>query len=175
MASEPAIEPLPTPNFEPGREGHSPRAIVVHTTAGTWDGTVAWFADPSSGVSSHYLVGLDGRVAAFVAEGDTARHAGRVSEPTARIIRESDLNPNSFTIGIEFEDGGLPLDARRPPAQYDAGARLIASAAMTWGIHIDREHVIGHREVYSRKECPGNLDVGRLVAEAAALAASLRS
>ena len=38
----------------------------------------------ASGVSAHYLVGLDGRVAQFVDEADTARHAGASPSPTRR-------------------------------------------------------------------------------------------
>jgi N-acetylmuramoyl-L-alanine amidase len=163
------VEHHPTPNSLPGREGRSPAAIVIHTTDGSWDAALAWFARPESGVSAHYVVGLDGRVAQLVDEADTARHAGRVLDPVARVVRESDADPNTFTIGIEFEDAGNPLGAVRPGAQYDAGARLIAEACRRWGIPLDREHVIGHREIYAAKECPGNLDLDRIVAEAAAI------
>jgi len=165
------FEQHPTPNFVPGRDGHTPHAIVVHTTVGSWAGTLDWFRRPESRVSAHYLVGLDGCVARLVAEEDTARHAGRVLEPTARLIRDSDVNPNLITVGIEFEDGGKPLDAVRPAAQYDSGAALIAAIAARWEIPLDRDHVIAHHEIFAAKECPGNLDVERLVAEARALLA----
>lgn len=161
MASEPPIEPLATPNFEPGREGHDPRAIVVHTTAGTYDGTVGWFATSESGVSAHYLVGLDGRVGQFVGEGDTALHAGRVRNPTAGFLE--DASPNLYTVGIEFEDGGDAQGVARPDDQYAAGASLIAAIAGRWEIPLDREHVVGHSEIFADKSCPGNLDVERLI------------
>jgi N-acetylmuramoyl-L-alanine amidase len=94
---------------------------VVHTTAGTFASTAAWFADPESGVSAHYLVALDGRVAQFVDERDVARHAGRVLRPTASIAEGGDdLNP--ITIGIELEDGGDAEHVERPDAQYAAAA-----------------------------------------------------
>lgn len=167
MAARPvALEHHPTPNYVQGREGEAPRAIVLHTTVGTWEGALDWFARPDSGVSAHYVVGLYGRVAQLVDEGDTARHAGRVLDATARLVRESDVNPNLFTIGIEFEDGGRPFDVERPAAQYAAGARLVAAACARWGIPLDRDHVIGHREIYAAKECPGNLETDRVVSEA---------
>jgi N-acetylmuramoyl-L-alanine amidase len=171
-ASEPLLERHPTPNSIPGREGHRPLAVVVHTNVGSWRGTLDWFSRPESEASAHYLVGLDGRVAQLVDEGDTARHAGRVLDPTAAIVRERDVNPNLFTVGIEFEDAGRPFDVERPLAQYDAGARIVAGICARWSIPIDRDHVIGHREVFAAKECPGNLDVDRLVAEARAVAAA---
>jgi N-acetylmuramoyl-L-alanine amidase len=99
-----------------------------------------------------------------VDEQDTARHAGRVREPTASLV--TDENPNMYTVGIEFEDGGEPEQVRRPDAQYAAGGRLITAVARRWGIPLDREHVIGHREVFSAKSCPGNLDIERLIEEA---------
>jgi N-acetyl-anhydromuramyl-L-alanine amidase AmpD len=158
-----------TPNFELGREGEQPRLIVLHTTVGSWSGAVDWFGRAESRVSSHYLVGLDGRIAQFVDEGDTARHAGKVREPSAELVIELGGNPNLYSIGIEFEDGGRPHDAERPAAQYASGAQLVAAAAARWDIPLDRRHIVGHREITTAKECPGNLDVERVVAEAAAL------
>jgi N-acetylmuramoyl-L-alanine amidase len=165
------IEWHPSPNFERGRGGETPCAIVVHTTAGGWDGALDWFSRPESGVSAHYLVGLDGRVVQLVDEGDTARHCGRVRDPVAPIVSDSQANPNRFTIGIEFEDEGQPLDVLRPDAQYEAGAALIADACARWDIPVDRGHVIGHREIFAAKDCPGNLDVERLVAGARPISA----
>jgi N-acetyl-anhydromuramyl-L-alanine amidase AmpD len=136
----------------------------VHTTIGSYESAASWFAHPGSGVSAHYLVALDGRIAQFVDEGDTARHAGKVLGATASLV--TDENPNLYTVGIEFEDGGEPETVRRPDEQYAAGARLIAAVAGRWQIPLDREHVIGHREVFSAKGCPGNLDIDRLIGEA---------
>jgi N-acetylmuramoyl-L-alanine amidase len=161
------IERHVTPNFETGRSGERPRAIVLHTNVGTFGSTVAWFADRRSGVSSHYLIGLDGRIGQFVDEADTARHCGRVLEPTAAFLTEA--NPNLYTVGIEFEDGGDPLGAERSAAQYDTGAALIASIARRWETPLDREHVVGHREIFAAKECPGNLDLDRLIHRAGEL------
>jgi glycosyltransferase involved in cell wall biosynthesis len=151
--------------MERGRGGDRPRAIVLHTTAGSFAGTDTWFADPDSNVSAHFVVALDGRVAQFVDERDTARHAGRVRAPTASLaVGEQDVN--RFTIGIEFEDGGDPAGVTRPDAQYEAGGWLIADLATRWGIPLDRDHVMAHREVFAAKSCPGNLDLERLLTEA---------
>src|SRR4051812_4397756 len=106
----PPIEPRASPNFIAGRAGERPRAIVLHTTDGPFTAAARWFERADSGVSAHYLVGLDGRVARFVDEADTARHAGRVRDPTAALAADADpeYGVNRFTIGIEFEDGGKP-------------------------------------------------------------------
>jgi glycosyltransferase involved in cell wall biosynthesis len=161
------IQQRRSPNFGKGRGGWAPRAVVVHTTDGSFEAAASWFEQPESGVSAHYLVGLDGRVAQFVREADIARHAGRILRPQAAIAADSERDGvNPFTIGIEFEDAGDPMDVRRPAAQYDAGARLLAEICSRWDIPLDREHVIGHRELFAAKECPGNLDLQRLVSEA---------
>jgi peptidoglycan/xylan/chitin deacetylase (PgdA/CDA1 family) len=159
------IERGHTSNIEHGRKGHVPRAIVVHTNVGTLGSTIHWFATAESGVSAHYLVGLNGRVVQFVDESDVAKHAGRVHQPSSLLVSEE--NPNLYTIGVEFEDGGDPESVDRPSLQYRAGSALIRAIAERWSIPLDREHVIGHREIYARKTCPGNLDVERLLREAA--------
>lgn len=143
---------------------------MLHTTAGTWAGTLAWFSRKASGVSAHYVVGLDGRVAQLVDDADTAWHAGRILRPTASLVATRAASPNLYTIGIEFEDGGDPWGPR-PDDQYSIGARLLHHAAQRWAIPLDREHVFGHREVFAAKDCPGGLDVDRLVRDAGMLSA----
>ena len=39
-APEPLLERHSTPNSIPGREGHRPLAVVVHTNVGSWGGTL---------------------------------------------------------------------------------------------------------------------------------------
>jgi N-acetylmuramoyl-L-alanine amidase len=154
-----------TPNYSPGRMGHSPRGIVIHTTVGSFSSAIEWFANPNSGVSAHYLVALDGLVAQLVDEEDTARHAGRISGPTTSLVKTG-IDPNLDTIGIEFVDNGNPHGIHRPDEQYGAGAELIRRIALRWRIPLDRAHVVGHREIFDRKTCPGNVDVERLIREA---------
>jgi N-acetyl-anhydromuramyl-L-alanine amidase AmpD len=158
------IERRQTPNYTPGREGHAPRGIVIHTTDGPLIDTLKWFANPRSRVSAHYVVAWGGRVYQLVEETDTARHAGRVAEPTTPLV--TDENPNLYTIGIEFEDRGKPRSGKRPARQYRAGARLVRAIADRWGIPLDRDHVVGHREIRGNKDCPGDLDVERLIRRA---------
>jgi N-acetylmuramoyl-L-alanine amidase len=156
------VIPARTPHYEHGRNGRRPEAVVVHTNVGGFESTLAWFADSRSRVSAHYLVGLDGRVASFVPEEDTARHAGRVLRPTAALAARWP-DPNRTTIGVEFEDGGDPYGVERTAEQYEAGARLLGAIAGRWEIPLDRTHVLAHRELFAAKDCPGNLDVDLLV------------
>ena len=154
----------PTPHYSEGRAGERPLGVVLHTNVGSFESTVTWFARADSRVSAHYLVALDGRVAQFVDEADTARHAGRVHAPTTPLADHAD--PNLVTIGLEFEDGGDPEGVARTDVQYARGAELVAAIAERWGIPVTREYVVGHREIYAHKSCPGNLDIDRIVAAA---------
>ena len=158
------MERFHTPHVIPARDGHRPIAVVVHTVVGSFDSCLRWFAAPQSGVSTHYVVGLDGRLAQLVDEADGARHCTGLSGALPPLF--GDVHPALLSVGIEFEDGGDPAGVERTAIQYGVGAALIAGIAERWEIPLDREHVVGHRELGAKRSCPGNLDVDRLVREA---------
>lgn len=138
-------------NFSTGRNGYKPEAIVIHIMDGTLSGTDSWFGDTTSQVSAHYGIGKNGEVHQYVQEADTAWHAGRVDSPTWSQIKQS-VNPNLYTIGIEHE--GKSNDVW-PEAQKQASVALIRDICQRWGIPIDRDHIIGHYQIFSRKpNCP---------------------
>jgi N-acetylmuramoyl-L-alanine amidase len=142
-----------------GRKGFRPEAVVVHIMEGTLAGTDSWFNDPRSKVSTHYGIGRNGQIHQYVGESDTAFHVGRRSNPTWKRIKSA--NPNLYTIGIEHEG---KANSEWPDAMYQASAALIRDVCTRWSIPIDRDHVIGHREIYDRKSCPGHVvDLDRLV------------
>jgi len=163
------VERRSSPNSTPGRGGQRTRGVVLHTSVGSAAGTLGWFARPESGVSAHFVVGLDGALFSVVAEEDTARHAGRPHQPTAWFLHDG-VDPNEVTIGIEFVDDGDPQGVRRPDAQYTTGAELLWVLGLRWSIPLDRDHVVGHREIDSTQSCPGNLDIDRLLRHATDLA-----
>ena len=155
-----AIEWKGSPNRTRGRHGSHPEAIVVHIMEGTLRGTDEWFANPESNVSAHYGIGQDGGIHQYVAEGDTAWHAGRVERPTWDLLKEG-VNPNRYTIGIEHEGHA---DTPWSEEMYRTSAALIRDVANRWSIPIDRDHVVGHREIFAAKTCPGHqVDLERLV------------
>ena len=144
-------------NFFKGRRGKTPIAIVVHIMDGSLRGTDEWFNNPRSRVSAHYGIGKSGEVHQYVAETDTAYHAGTVDHPNWPLMQEGGLlgpavNPNYYTIGIEHE--GFAND-EWPPAQVAASAELIAEVATRWGIVRDANHVIPHHAIRASKTCAG--------------------
>jgi N-acetylmuramoyl-L-alanine amidase-like protein len=148
---------MPSPNFWPGRKGHSmavaPSYIVLHTTVGTKEAAAARFLDPNSQVSAHYIVGLDGSVTQMVSEANAAWHAGTEAM-------------NLDSIGIEHEDGG-DFNGPRPDALYAASAALVRAIVGRYpgALAIDTQHVIPHRQVVATA-CPDALDVARIIRQA---------
>ncbi len=141
-----------SPNFTNKRGQYKPEIVVIHIMAGSLAGTVAWFKNPASQVSSHYGVGLNGEVVQFVKEEDTAWANGRVNNPTSKIVKEKGGNPNNYSISIEHEGYDL---SKAPQSQIDASKELIKDICERNGIPLDRDHVIGHYEIYSLKpNCP---------------------
>ena len=142
-----------SPNFWVGRKGYRPEAIVIHIMDGTLVGTDSWFANHTSQVSAHYGIGKSGEVHQYVQENDTAWHAGRVDAPVWKLIRPN-LNPNLYTIGIEHE--GRPNDHWTEEMKR-VSANLIREICQRWQIPIDRNRIVGHFEIFSKKpNCPAS-------------------
>lgn len=139
----------PSPNYG-DRKGFKPFAVVVHIMDGTLAGTDSWFASTDSQVSSHYGIGKNGEIHQYVQESSAAWANGRVNNPTWKLIRSE--NPNLYTISIEHE--GKSTDVW-PEAQKQASAGLIREICTRFSIPMDREHIIGHYEIFSTKpNCP---------------------
>ncbi len=164
-------------NFSSGRAGHEPKAIVIHvTTASTAQSTLAWFANPASEVSAHYLVDKDGsKIWQMVKEEDTAWHAGTYLQQRLDLNKHRpeltwvspSISTNLVTVGIEHV--GLEHDPWSD-ALYQSSAKLVAEIAARWHIPLDRAHVVGHREIFPpHAGCPGTCELDRLVAMAKAI------
>lgn len=136
--------PAATGNFLPSSGVRTIDKVVIHITDGgaNINGTIRWFQDPTAQVSSHYVVGQDGEVVQMVANNDVAYHA---------------RGANSSSIGIEHvanTRGLVPTEA-----QYCASAALVRWLCETYGVPMDRQHILGHREaVTTSKTCPGDWD-----------------
>lgn len=101
-----------TDNFS-SRNGAEVTSITLHTAQGTYAGTIAWFNNCSSHVSTHYVIrSFDGQITQMVAESDKAWHVN---------------TENYYTIGYEHE--GYIDD----PAWYTAEMYL-ASANLSYDI-----------------------------------------
>lgn len=115
--------------------------VVVHITDGgsNINGTIGWFQNPVNAdgtprkVSAHYVVGRDGEVVQMVEHANVAWHAS---------------SANGDSIGIEHCANTRGLNPT--PAQYSGSASLVRWLCDTYGIPVDREHVLGHSEADPR-------------------------
>lgn len=129
-------------NFNTGRKRRIDM-IVLHVMEGGFLPTANWFRMPEARASAHYGISVDGDVARYVRDSDTAWHAG---------------NPevNARSIGIELEghiaDGP---DIFTDPMML-ALHTLCEGLCEHFGITKDRQHIIGHNEVPDPRH-PGQL------------------
>lgn len=107
ISLKPTMEWIGSPNFVAGRGGRLPRAVVIHTMAGSLAGSDSWFDNPASWVSAHFGVGLDGTIHQYVATQDTA-WANGVLEAGNRWPSTTGVNPNQESLSIETEDRNDP-------------------------------------------------------------------
>ena len=157
-----------SPNFNPRSPVKSGvDVIVLHSTCtatNDTDETVRLFQSPASQVSSHYVVGKNGRVVQMVSESDRAWHAG-----DCRWLGRTDVN--SCSIGIEMVHQDQNPADDWPDAQLEAVARLILDIRARH--RVPNDHVIFHSECAwppGRKTDPRNFDRPRLLRRVAELA-----
>ena len=127
-------------NFS-SRSGQGIDAIVVHyTTSRNVDGSIAWFCNPESRVSAHYIVGRDGKIFQLVKDSDKAWHCYRF---------------NTTSIGIEHV---AAQGDKLTPKQEKATIQLIRWLCAEYKISTER--IIGHRwnpQDPNATACPGEL------------------
>lgn len=137
-----------SPNYTTGRQGVNIDRIYIHWMVGTLASTDAVFQNTSIGTSAHYGI-ENGNVHQYVAEQNTAYHAGTWSE-------------NLRSIGIEHS-AAPGRDAT--PQTLETSAQLIADICRRRGIPCDRAHIRKHSENIAT-QCPGTIPIDWLVARA---------
>lgn len=126
-----------SPNHGARPPGATIDLLVIHGTAGTDEGDLAWCRDRRSGVSYHYLILRDGTTHRLVAEERRAWHAG-VSEWQGR----ANVNDYSIGVGLSNRGPGEPYTE----AQYTTLAKLTRDI-MDRRPEITSERIVGHADV----------------------------
>jgi hypothetical protein len=128
--------------------------VVLHATAGGLAGTLAWFENPNSGVSAHYVVAKNGKVFQMVEERRKAHHAG-ASDFQGR----EDFN--RFSVGIEIVNQNDGLDPY-PPDQFEAMVNLVDYLVEKYAIQ--RQWIVTHADISTAgKTDPRGFPVHELV------------
>ncbi|HLS93926.1 MAG TPA: N-acetylmuramoyl-L-alanine amidase [Sphingobacterium sp.] len=113
-----------------------PNYVMIHHTAqNSLDQTVRTFHNAKAGVSSHYVIGRDGKVVQMVNDLYRGHHAG-----LGKWGNDTDLNSSS--IGIELDNNGTTDPW--PDAQIDALVALLRYLKDTY--KIPQANFIGHMD-----------------------------
>ena len=172
----PAVRRWRSSNCWLGRPYGPPIAFVLHSETGGESGTVAEFLNSSSQWSSHYMVGLDGKLDCYVDPGDRAWSNG-VLEPgnlwasvAAECGVDPALNPNHITVSCETEDLGEPS---HEVTERQFSGVLFAAREAKLRYPASLRYLVRHSDIspQSRTSCPGDRWVrsGRFQALADAL------
>lgn len=159
-----AITPTQTsPTFQQSARGYVVDHIVLHHCATTdFDGVVSMMTSGSRQVSANYVV-KDNRVAAVVPE-----------NMRSWSLSSALWDGRSITFEIANESVGEPWPVSA--TSHETVARMVADIATRYGIPINRDRILGHREVYTRFDasyataCPGGLNLDAIVARAQQIA-----
>ena len=128
--------------------------VVLHATAGSLAGTLAWFANPDSNVSSHYVMAKNGDVYQMVEEKDMAHHAGSSSF-------QGRTNFNTFSIGIEIVNLNDSADPY-PPEQFESMVDLTLYLVRKY--NVQQQWIVTHADISTAgKTDPRGFPVQQLV------------
>jgi N-acetylmuramoyl-L-alanine amidase len=139
----------PSPNREERRNGRKPDMLLLHYTGmESAEAAFDWLTRQESGVSCHYFVDEEGRIAQLVRESERAWHAGQ-----SLWAGETDIN--SCSIGIEIHNPGHDFDYPNfPDVQMRAVEALCLDILSRHAIPPHR--VLAHSDVApGRKRDPG--------------------
>jgi len=132
-----------SPNVS-SRQGRKIDSVVLHSTAGTYMGSVSWLRNPQSGASAHYVISRMGEVTQLVAESMAAWHV--------RIDAGGEWNLRS--IGIELVDDNIRDIGWYTDIQRIKLEELMVSLVMKYGIPLDSKHIVMHKEIQRGKSDP---------------------
>jgi N-acetyl-anhydromuramyl-L-alanine amidase AmpD len=135
-----------SPNFQ--KRTKPVKKIIIHWFGvGTLESANARFQNSNAAVpaSAHYGISK-GRVWQWVKETDIAYQAGVWAV-------------NTETIGIEHD---ATTDHNLAEQDYLLSAQLVREIAQRHNIPLDRQHIIGHRDV-KPTQCPGTIDINKII------------
>lgn len=123
-----------SPNFDKRPNGiASVSSLLIHTTEGSFPSDAEWLCNPSSGVSTHFVISPDGQVYQLVNPELRAWHAG-----SGNWMGCTDLN--DISIGIECSH----VQGSAWPAPL-LGALDALCRSLIESFDIDKDWVVAHR------------------------------
>jgi len=133
----------PSPNCETRRADLKPDMLILHYTGmESAETALDWLTRQESGVSCHYFVDEEGRIAQLVLESDRAWHAGQS-------LWAGEMDLNSCSIGIEIHNPGHDFDY---PDFPDAEMRAVEELCLDI---LSRHTIPAHRVLAHSDVAPG--------------------
>jgi hypothetical protein len=129
-------------------------------------GVINMMITGSRQVSSNYVISNEGRITGVVPEELRAWTSGSKSDGGRGAAW--DRKSITFEIANSSMGGDWPVSAKA----QEATAQVVADVARRYGIILNRDTVVGHRELWTRHRasyptaCPGGLDMDWIVARA---------
>jgi N-acetyl-anhydromuramyl-L-alanine amidase AmpD len=171
MIGEPNTQFFEAANHWDGREGQAPRYIILHGTAGgsSAQNIAAFFANPATQASAHYVIDQGGSIVQCVKEEDAAWANGPITGLPGvsgdgvhhDSWWDSGINPNLLTIAIEHVKAHTDNSDTLTSAQQASSFRLVQHICERWSIpkrYADAHGgITGHysMEPLNRSRCPG--------------------
>ena len=150
-----------------------PRALFLHTPeepADDYESTPVYFSQPNRQASTHYYADSDGDWYQLVPERCMAIANGLIGKPLPLWAEpDTSLNWQSLSVEIEGYAATIHQTCVRGGPQWNAIVRWVEDRTRIHNIPLDREHVMGHKEVANNRSDPGQLDINAIVADALAL------
>lgn len=142
---------IKTKNFFPTRFNFKVNSIVLHSTAGFFEGSISWLSNPKSMASVHYIISSKGKIVQLLDEKYGCFGAGVMTatkDKLPKAIKDNGFaNPNFYTIQIELEDERQGGDRVYPQAQYNALLLLVKDIVKRYGIRIHPDYIMTHSAI----------------------------
>lgn len=149
------------------RGGVQPSHLVIHATAGGSNGNDTLAYEASVGVSTHFAISTNGDTYQGIPCGRAAWANAPLNAPLLNFAR-ADLNPNLWTISIEFCKPDTTNQINVTDAQKQSGFALIQAICDTYNIPKRQGDgnggIIRHADLNSvdRARCPGTFPFDEL-------------
>jgi len=156
------------------RQGAKIDMVICHHMASTnSEATLSEELTGSRQVSSNYIITNTGEIWGVVPEEYRAWTSGATKSQNPADNGKGaafDRRSITFECADQSTGGSWPISA----ASQDAIVKLLVDVHQRYGIPLDRDHIVGHRELYTRwgasyaTACPGGMDLDDLVSRAVA-------
>lgn len=146
------VVPVPYRESPNGSGIIKPRFLVIHFTAGFYEGSISWMTQKQSGVSAHLCIGEEGEVTQLAPFNRRCNHAGQSVWKGVQML-------NGHSIGFEIANLGQVTGV---PGSYRWGSRAIPDNRVMRAAHRNGGPVVGW-QTYTPQQIQTTTEAARAV------------